>query len=206
MANHGATSLLEVATAFRPRILAEHDHIEAGRRLPEDLTPALARAGFFRIFLPAAYGENGAPRRTQSGAPESRFFLCPATNCEIVDTWTTGGLRGTGRHDVVVRDLFVPAPYASLYTDPMVLAGARYRIPFTSRVTSGLGAMALGVARGAIEALVDLAADKRHERTSQPLREDRGAQTRLSQAEALVGTAFPVRQHEPALGRRDRRT
>jgi alkylation response protein AidB-like acyl-CoA dehydrogenase len=49
--------------------------------------------------------------------------------------------------------------------------------------------MALGVARGAIEALLDLAADKRHERSGQPLREDRGAQTRLSQAEALVDSA-----------------
>ena len=287
MANDGAASnLLEVARTFRPRILAEREHIEAGRRLPVDLTQELAGAGFFRIFLPAAYGgldltpmeamevyeelaradasvawcvwngnanwttaqlskevgqaifadpdtilanstrpsgqavvveggyrvsgrwslvsgcqlsswfilmslvhENGTPRRTPSGAPESRFMLCPAADCEIIDTWTTGGLRGTGSHDVVVRDLFVPARQASFYTDPIVLPGPRYRIPFTSRVIPGLAAMALGVARSAIEALVDLAIDKRHERSSQPLREDRGAQTRLSQAEALVGSA-----------------
>src|SRR5512132_2141646 len=57
MANDEAASpLLEVARAFRPRILAEREHIEAGRRLPEYLTRELARAGFFRIFLPAAYG------------------------------------------------------------------------------------------------------------------------------------------------------
>ena len=287
MANDGAASiLLEVARTFRPRILAEREHIEAGRRLPVDLTRELAGAGFFRIFLPVAYGgldltpmeamevyeelaradasvawcvwngnanwttaqlskevaqavfadpdtilanstrpsgqavvveggyrvsgrwslvsgcqlsswfilmslvhENGTPRRTPSGAPESRFMLCPAADCEIIDTWTTGGLRGTGSHDVVVRDLFVPARLASFYTDPIVLPGPRYRIPFTSRVIPGLAAMALGVARSAIEALVDLAVDKRHERSSQPLREDRGAQTRLSQAEALVGSA-----------------
>lgn len=56
MASHGAVSLLEVARTLRPRILAERDHIEAGRRLPEGLTRALAQAGLFRIFLPAAYG------------------------------------------------------------------------------------------------------------------------------------------------------
>jgi hypothetical protein len=39
-----------------PRILAERDHIEASRRLPEDLARELARDGFFRIFLPKAYG------------------------------------------------------------------------------------------------------------------------------------------------------
>jgi alkylation response protein AidB-like acyl-CoA dehydrogenase len=46
--------------------------------------------------------------------------------------------------------------------------------------------MSLGIARGAIEALLDLAGVKRHERSSQSVREDPGAQTRLSQAEALV--------------------
>src|SRR5262245_11840317 len=51
-----AGRILEAARGFRPRILAEREHIEADRRLPEELTRDLARAGFFRIFLPAAYG------------------------------------------------------------------------------------------------------------------------------------------------------
>jgi indole-3-acetate monooxygenase len=48
--------LLEVARSFRPRILAERDHLEATRRLPEELARDLAHAGFFRIFLPKPYG------------------------------------------------------------------------------------------------------------------------------------------------------
>src|SRR5262247_1974941 len=51
-----AAMILEAARAFRPRILAERERIETDRRLPEDLTRDLAREGFFRIFLPAAYG------------------------------------------------------------------------------------------------------------------------------------------------------
>jgi alkylation response protein AidB-like acyl-CoA dehydrogenase len=113
-------------------------------------------------------------------------MLCPASACTIVDTWTVSGLRGTGSHDVVVEDRFVPAHYASFYTDPMVLTAPRYRITPHSRLVPGLGALALGIARSAIGALVDLASEKRHERTSQPLREDRGAQVRVSQADALV--------------------
>ena len=83
--------------------------------------------------------------------PETRFMIVPAAACEIIDTWNVGGLRGTGSHDVVVRDLFVPSDYGSGFTDPHVLAEHRYRIPPFSRVIPGLGAMALGVARTAIE-------------------------------------------------------
>jgi len=281
-----ATTLIEAARAFRPRILAERDRIEADRRLPEDLTRDLARAGFFRLFLPAAYGgldlttveaievfeelaradasiawcawnanlhwttarlskevaqeifedpdmflanstrptgratvvpggyrvngrwalvsgcqlsswfilmcivhEDGQPRRTPSGEPEYRFILCPASDCTIVDTWTVSGLRGTGSHDVVVEDRFVPARFASFYTDPLVLTAPRYQLPPHARVVPGLGAIALGIARSAIDALVDLAVEKRKEWASQPLSEDRAAQTRLAQAEALVRSA-----------------
>jgi alkylation response protein AidB-like acyl-CoA dehydrogenase len=57
MADTGAGStLLEVARSFRPRILAQRDQIEALRRLPEEITRELARAGFFRVYLPEAYG------------------------------------------------------------------------------------------------------------------------------------------------------
>jgi alkylation response protein AidB-like acyl-CoA dehydrogenase len=287
MANAGAAPrLLDAARAFRPRIVAERERIERERRLPQDLAHDLARAGFFRMFLPDVYGgldltpteamdiyeefaradasvawcvwngnvnwttvrlpketvqdvfgdpevivanstrpsgkaeiveggyrvsgrwslvsgcqlsrwmmlmcivhEGGTPRLTAGGVPESRFMFCPAAACKIIDTWTTSGLRGTGSHDVTVDDCFVPTRHGSFHTDPFVLGGPRYEFPFFARITPGVGAMALGVAAGAIETLIDLGGGKRHERTGQPLGEDRGAQTRLAQAEALVHSA-----------------
>src|SRR5262245_36639014 len=48
-----STAILEAARALRPRLLAEREHLEAGRRLSDELAQELARAGFFRIFLPA---------------------------------------------------------------------------------------------------------------------------------------------------------
>ena len=281
-AGNGA-ALLEVARTLRPRILAERDRIEAARRLPEDLTRELARAGFFRIYLPAVYGgldltpmeamevfeelaradasvawcvwngnthwtaaqlspeaarrihadpetvtanstrpsgqarvvdggyrvngqwslvsgcelgswmvllcivhDGDTPHLAGSGGPEARFMLIPADDCEIIDTWTVGGLRGTGSHDVAVHEVFVPESYGSGFTDPYVLPEPRYRIPPFSRVVPGLGAMALGIARTAIDTLIELAVDKTPQRTTQRLRENYGAQTRVSEAESLV--------------------
>src|SRR5206468_3394573 len=51
-----ASASLETARGFRPRILARRNEIEAARRLPQDLADEMARAGFFRLYLPAAYG------------------------------------------------------------------------------------------------------------------------------------------------------
>jgi alkylation response protein AidB-like acyl-CoA dehydrogenase len=133
--------------------------------------------------------EDGMPRTTPSGGSEIRFMLLPASQCEIIDTWTVGGLRGTGSHDVVVHDVFVPTAYSAGFFDTYVLSEPRYRIPAFSRVVPGLGAMALGIAWTAIDTLKEIAGAKTPVRTTQMLREMPDAQVRVSQAEALVRSA-----------------
>jgi indole-3-acetate monooxygenase len=48
--------ILEIARTFRSRISKERDRIESGRRIPEDIALELTQAGFFRLYLPEAYG------------------------------------------------------------------------------------------------------------------------------------------------------
>jgi 3-hydroxy-9,10-secoandrosta-1,3,5(10)-triene-9,17-dione monooxygenase len=57
---------------------------------------------------------------TQSG-PQSewKFFLLPTRQCDIVDTWHTAGMRGTGSKTVVADNVFVP--------DDLVLSMAELR-------------------------------------------------------------------------------
>jgi indole-3-acetate monooxygenase len=133
--------------------------------------------------------EDGTPRTTLSGGPEIRFMLLPASQCKIIDTWTVGGLRGTGSHDVMVHEVFVPTAYSAGFFDTYVLSEPRYRIPAFSRVVPGLGAMALGIAWTAIDTLKEIAGAKTPVRTTQMLREMPDAQVRVSQAEALVRSA-----------------
>jgi indole-3-acetate monooxygenase len=141
------------------------------------------------MVLSSVVYDDGEPRTTPSGGRETRFMLLPASQCEIIDTWTVGGMRGTGSHDVAVEAAFVPTAYSSDLFDTYVLPERRYRLPAISRVGPGLGAMALGTARTAIETLKEIAGAKTPVRTTQMLRDMPDAQARVSQAEALVRAA-----------------
>ena len=70
---------------------------------------------------------------------------------EILDTWHTLGLRGTGSHDAVADELFVPASRVlSLFDGPLV-DRPLYRFPIFGDFALSIAAAALGNARGAIE-------------------------------------------------------
>ena len=64
------TPLVEAARAFRPRILAERERIEAGRRLPEDLRERTGSRGIFPHLL--ARGLRWA--RPQSGGGDGQVL------------------------------------------------------------------------------------------------------------------------------------
>jgi alkylation response protein AidB-like acyl-CoA dehydrogenase len=47
-----------------------------------------------------------------SGAPDSRMFLVPMSQVEIVDDWDVIGLRGTGSKSILLKDVMVPATHS----------------------------------------------------------------------------------------------
>ena len=172
----------DVITANSTRAAGRADVVDGGYRVNGRWSLVSGcELGAWMVLL-CAVREGEQPRGT-------RFMLVSAADCEIIDTWTVGGLRGTGSHDVAVRDLFVSDAFGSGFFDPYVLTEPRYRLPAFSRVIPGLGGMALGIARSAIESFKEIAGAKTPERTTQMLRDNPGAQVRLSQAESLVRSA-----------------
>ena len=152
------------------------------------------------MVLWAVVHDGGKPHMLASGAPDIRFMLLPARQCEIIDTWTVGGLRGTGSHDVVVNDVFVPSPFSAGFFDPHVLSEPRYRIPPFSRVIPGLGAMALGIARTAIESLKEIAGVNPGPHHADAARYDRRANAGVaSRGTGTVCAAVSVRQRRPVM-------
>jgi indole-3-acetate monooxygenase len=134
--------------------------------------------------------EGGAPRMTSAGTPEIRFCWFPKTAVEVVDTWHVSGLRGSGSHDVEVGDLFVPDEHCTLgFAAPAVQTSTLFRFPPASLSVMSISAVALGIARAAIDALIELAPAKTPVGSSQLLRDKPSGQSSVGRAEALLRAA-----------------
>jgi alkylation response protein AidB-like acyl-CoA dehydrogenase len=122
------------------------------------------------------------------GAPDVRSMLFHVSEIRIIDTWDTSGLRGTGSHDFVAEDVFVPAGRSfSLLSGRHALPA--YRSAFFGGLAAGVAAVTLGIARAAIDAFVALARDKRPMGTRQTLAHRELAQLAVARAEARVRAA-----------------
>ncbi|MFC0504062.1 acyl-CoA dehydrogenase family protein [Micromonospora costi] len=90
------------------------------------------------------------------GAPELRSMLFPADRVTVHDTWHALGLRGTGSHDVEVSDAFCPAEDSfDLFTGAPCVPGPGFVAPLVHFVLH-LGAVAVGIAQGALDDMVAL--------------------------------------------------
>jgi indole-3-acetate monooxygenase len=137
--------------------------------------------------------DGAEPRLGADGTPVTRILFFPATDCEILDTWHSIGLRGTGSHDYAVNDVFVPAARTLSFHEPPVEPGPLYAMPTIALFGTALAAVSLGIARHAIDILLELALARTTGRSrGGALREDATAQMNVGQAEALLrsGRAF----------------
>jgi len=99
----------------------------------------------------------GKPRQLH-GRPEVRVMLFPASACKILDTWHTTGLAGTGSHDFIVENVFVPFEESWSFAERPHCSGSLYRFPPLFLVTHA--GVPLGIARAAIDAVIELANHK----------------------------------------------
>jgi alkylation response protein AidB-like acyl-CoA dehydrogenase len=95
------------------------------------------------------------------GQPLMRVSVLPPAEVTIEDTWNVAGLRGTGSHHVRVERAVVPAErtFAPL-DDPPCVDVTAVRVPTPAVFALGVAAVATGTARGALDEVVELAADK----------------------------------------------
>jgi indole-3-acetate monooxygenase len=135
------------------------------------------------------------PRRAEDGSPELRLCLFPRDAATVFDIWHVGGLRATGSNDFEVSELFVPEAYTirlQEFQPPPLRPGPLYAVPMTSTFVSCIATVALGIARAAIESLIEIASSKTSAGSATVLRDKALAQADMARAEALLrsGRAF----------------
>jgi alkylation response protein AidB-like acyl-CoA dehydrogenase len=134
--------------------------------------------------------EGDKPRKTATGELEIHLMGFAANQVEILDTWNTSGLRGTGSHDFQVKDAFVPEGRSIILGGtPPVIKTPLYRFPYFGLLAVGVCAVALGIARRAIDELTTLAAQKVPTWTQRPLAQRALTQTQVAEAEAALRSA-----------------
>jgi len=154
-------------------------------------TPFVSGAHQAHWFLGLAQVYDGdTPRLGADGVPVTLLTMCPASDALIVDNWRTLGMRGTGSHDVVMSNVFVPSRHTALLA-PYEKPGSAYDGPlYKFTVWTAISVLApppLGIARAAIDDLLELAARKTPSYLATPLRDRITVQAAIGEAEATLG-------------------
>jgi indole-3-acetate monooxygenase len=187
---YGSDPLVVTGGAFRPTgqaVVVDGGYRVTGRwPLGSGCQHSAWIVGGCRIF------DGDQPRLRADGMPVMRILYFPADRVEILDTWHSIGLCGTGSHDFAVSDLLVPAAHSLSFRDPPVEQGPLYAMPTIALFATALAAVPLGIARHAIDILTELAETKIASRSRQAVREDVTMQAALGRAEAALrsGRAF----------------
>jgi len=123
---------------------------------------------------------------------DGTFRLCwfPQSDVTFHDTWHTLGVRGSGSLDYSVDGALVPADFTMQpgVTAP-VADSALARFPNFTLLAASVSAIGLGVARRALDELVDVAGGKKPQYSKRTLAHNGFTQVEVSRAEAKLRSA-----------------
>jgi indole-3-acetate monooxygenase len=133
---------------------------------------------------------DGSLRLNRFGRPTLRTWLFPVEEANLLDTWNTIGLRGTASDSYRLDDLFVAEEFSSTREDPELRTepGRLYAFPQQTMYSVGIASVALGLARGMLDAFVELACRKTP-RGMVRLADSGVVQAEIAKCEAKLGAA-----------------
>jgi alkylation response protein AidB-like acyl-CoA dehydrogenase len=134
---------------------------------------------------------DGSPRLSRDGNPVVHTLIFPKSAATMTDIWHVIGLRGTGSDQYSVKDLFVPEEFCVARDDDGARRepGLLYHFSSLQLYASGFAGVAMGIARGTLDAFVELARDKIPRGAKRSLRDNNVVQSQVAQAEARLGAA-----------------
>src|SRR5690606_12284102 len=127
----------------------------------------------------------GEPVRGDDGVPLVRAMAFPRAAVEIVETRDAAAMRATSSHGLRVEDVFVPESMSfSVFMAAPREPGPLYRLPFQVLTELPVLAVAIGIARHALDAFVEIGAGKRMLGSKAVLGDDATARAAFADAHA----------------------
>ncbi len=189
-----------VAGAFHPPMKAtpEGEGYRINGRSP--LTSNIHEAQW--IFV-TAFVMDGDKMKMNNGIPEILGVFMHASECKIIDTWYTLGMRATDSNDVNADGVYVPYRRTYFLTPELKpnkhYKGALYRYAaIGASIASLIAPIALAVGDNAIKELKLLATRKVPFGSMVAIREKGSVQRKLGMAEAFVQSSRAYLHHEIA--------
>ncbi len=131
---------------------------------------------------------DGEPELAPDGSPRALAMLLDSAQTEIEDTWRVLGLRGTGSQHFTLAETFVPAErsFDIYFGRPSVEGVAPF--PIVDFIFH-IGAVAVGIARAALDEVVERAASRVRFNMRAALADTPVVQHRLGRAEIALRAA-----------------
>ena len=151
---------LQVGTAATATTTGQATRVAGGYRVSGRFPFASGCHHCEWVWLGCVVMLDGAPVVDDCGVPETRQCMVKVSKCEILDTWYTTGLRGTGSNDLLITDTFVEAEHTFSFQDQNLIkrTGPLYAFPFM--FVAKVSPVALGIARHALEVLIETVTNK----------------------------------------------
>ena len=137
------------------------------------------------------------PDENEKDPAEHRIFLLPKQDYEIIDTWFTTGLKGTGSKDVTVKDVFVPGHMTLAVKNVAggptpgsdVNEGPLFRLPVFALFPFVLSGCALGNAQGCLDDYVESTRSRASKYNQAKLADFQSIQIKIAEAGAKIDAA-----------------
>ena len=120
------------------------------------------------------------------GTKLPKMAVLRADQVTIEKTWKVHGMVGTGSFDIVVEDVFVPEDYTFIRGGTPTIDSPFFKYPSLSFAAQVLSVTALGVAREAIDVVVNSAKGRKSVTGAPNLGERHYAQIEIAKAEAKL--------------------
>lgn len=114
------------------------------------------------------------------GQPVWRLMMLPKSDVEVIDTWYTTGLRGSGSMDYAVTDVFVPEEHSFSFGTPLSRSGP---LAAPDAFVRNMPGVPLGLARAALDYVRDHAINRVNRQTGERWSDNYRIQITLAEAE-----------------------